>query len=381
MRRSLKLVLSGLVLLGLLGGAIAWKGTGKTVLLRVDGQDRSVHTTATDVRGVLAAAHLLVTSHDLVAPDLSARVHDKGEVVIRRGHLLHLSIDGSVRDVWVNAASVDEALAQLGFTGSAYVSVSRSRRLDAGVTDLSVTSPRRMTVSVDGRRVAVLSGGPTTTDAVRDAGVALGPDDRVVPAEAVRDGLQIHVQRVRHRVATVRSAIPYTVLEQPDGTQYAGTSTLVRAGRAGTAMVTYQLVYVDGRYAGRVATSTTPVVPAVTEIRRVGTKPAPEFLLSTSEGSPQRIAAGMVLQHGWDAEQFGCLVSLWTKESGWRTDAANPSGAYGIPQALPGSKMSTVGPDWETDAATQITWGLNYIADVYGTPCAAWGHSQATNWY
>ncbi|MDQ1690900.1 MAG: hypothetical protein QOD87_1008, partial [Pseudonocardiales bacterium] len=72
---------------------------------------------------------------------------------------------------------------------------------------------------------------------------------------------------------------------------------------------------------------------------------------------------------------------LWTKESGWRTDAANPSGAYGIPQALPGSKMSAAGADWQTSASTQITWGLGYIAGVYGTPCAAWAHSQATNWY
>ncbi len=89
----------------------------------------------------------------------------------------------------------------------------------------------------------------------------------------------------------------------------------------------------------------------------------------------------MVSARGWGGDQFSCLVSLWTKESGWRTDAANPSGAYGIPQALPGSKMSSAGADWQTSATTQISWGLDYIAGVYGTPCAAWGHSQATDWY
>jgi len=98
-------------------------------------------------------------------------------------------------------------------------------------------------------------------------------------------------------------------------------------------------------------------------------------------GSAQAIAQQMVSARGWGADQFNCLVSLWNKESGWRVNAYNPSGAYGIPQSLPGSKMATAGADWQTNPATQITWGLNYISGVYGTPCGAWGHSVANNWY
>jgi hypothetical protein len=98
-------------------------------------------------------------------------------------------------------------------------------------------------------------------------------------------------------------------------------------------------------------------------------------------GSAQAIALQMVTARGWGTDQYNCLVSLWNKESGWRVNAYNPSGAYGIPQALPGSKMGTVGADWQTNPATQITWGLNYISGVYGTPCGAWGHSQSFNWY
>jgi len=98
-------------------------------------------------------------------------------------------------------------------------------------------------------------------------------------------------------------------------------------------------------------------------------------------GSAQAIAQQMVSARGWGADQYNCLVSLWNKESGWRVNAYNPSGAYGIPQALPGSKMATAGADWQTNPATQITWGLNYISGVYGTPCGAWGHSVAHNWY
>jgi hypothetical protein len=98
-------------------------------------------------------------------------------------------------------------------------------------------------------------------------------------------------------------------------------------------------------------------------------------------GSAQAIAQQMVTARGWDTSQYNCLVSLWNRESGWNVYAYNPSGAYGIPQALPGSKMATVGADWQTNPATQITWGLNYITGSYGTPCGAWAHSQAYNWY
>ena len=90
----------------------------------------------------------------------------------------------------------------------------------------------------------------------------------------------------------------------------------------------------------------------------------------------------MASMYGWGDDQFGCLVDLWNKESGWNVYAQNPSsGAYGIPQALPGSKMGTAGADWQTNAATQIKWGLGYIAGRYGNPCGAWSHSVSVGWY
>jgi hypothetical protein len=90
----------------------------------------------------------------------------------------------------------------------------------------------------------------------------------------------------------------------------------------------------------------------------------------------------MLGSFGWSSSQFSCLDPLWEHESGWSVTAANPgSGAYGIPQALPGSRMASAGPDWQTSAAAQIRWGLGYIKDTYGSPCAAWSHEQATGWY
>ncbi len=90
----------------------------------------------------------------------------------------------------------------------------------------------------------------------------------------------------------------------------------------------------------------------------------------------------MLQARGMGDDEFDCLVALWNRESHWNVYAGNPStGAYGIPQALPGSKMASAGPDWQNDAATQITWGLGYISGHYGNPCSAWSHSQSSGWY
>lgn len=103
--------------------------------------------------------------------------------------------------------------------------------------------------------------------------------------------------------------------------------------------------------------------------------------VATTGGSPRGIAEVMLDNRG-EGGQWGCLDALWNFESGWNVYAANPgTGAYGIPQALPGSKMAVAGPDWQGDAATQIRWGLAYIGDIYGTPCAAWAHDRADGWY
>lgn len=99
-------------------------------------------------------------------------------------------------------------------------------------------------------------------------------------------------------------------------------------------------------------------------------------------GSAQRIAYNMMASFGFNpATQFGCLNNIWTRESNWRYNAANASGAYGIPQALPGSKMATAGADWQTDPTTQIRWGLGYIKSTYGTPCNAWAFWQGHGYY
>ena len=101
-----------------------------------------------------------------------------------------------------------------------------------------------------------------------------------------------------------------------------------------------------------------------------------------SNADPRDLARALMPQFGMSSSQFGCLDNIWSQESGWNVHAANPSSsAYGIPQALPGSKMSSAGPNWEDNAETQIRWGLGYIKDRYGSACAAWSYKQGAGWY
>lgn len=125
-----------------------------------------------------------------------------------------------------------------------------------------------------------------------------------------------------------------------------------------------------------------PPPPAPTQTAsKAATGGAAPAVGTPDPGTAQAIALADLQAMGMGSDQYSCLVALWNKESHWNVYAHNPDGAYGIPQALPGSKMASAGADWATNPATQITWGLGYISSRWGTPCGAWAHSQATGWY
>jgi peptidoglycan DL-endopeptidase CwlO len=103
---------------------------------------------------------------------------------------------------------------------------------------------------------------------------------------------------------------------------------------------------------------------------------------SLSPDAARAYAASRMSSYGWGSGESECLGWLWYRESGWRWNAYNTSsGAYGIPQSLPASKMASAGADWRTSSATQINWGLGYLKARYGSPCAAWSHETAYSWY
>ncbi len=180
----------------------------------------------------------------------------------------------------------------------------------------------------------------------------------VINAERVRFGLQ-HSEDVTAAKAATQAA-------QAAAKASAAKAAAAKAAEAAAA-----------RRAAAKQAAATQAASAAQPTQTVATQQA-----AGRSGSPQQVAERMLGQFGWSASQFSCLEPLWERESGWDVTAENPSsGAYGIPQALSGSLMASSGPDWPTDAATQIRWGLTYIHGRYGSPCGAWAHEGADGWY
>ena len=379
MPRSARLCLYALALIGLVAGSASIVGLDRKITVAVDGQFRDVVTSADTVQGALRDAHLTIGAHDVVAPAASTPVHAGSLVELRRGRMLHLDVDGVRRDVWTTELTVDRALADLGYGAGRPVGVSREKRLPLGITEVDVAMPKSVSIIADRKHYAVITTAPPVAAVLGGAHIKLGAHDRVMPSLMARPtpGMKIVIKRVTIRTSTTSRTVYYSTRAVRSSHLYTGTTEIVRAGQNGTARITYRLVYVDGKLYRKIKTSTKIVRKPVTGVMYVGTRQPS----GNSPTAAQALARAMVAARGWSSTQYSCLVSLWNRESGWHVYAANPSGAYGIPQALPGAKMASAGPDWQNNAYTQIKWGLGYIASSYGTPCGAWAHSQATNWY
>ena len=348
----MKYGLYGFVVAGVLGGTAAWAVAptpSKTIDLKIDGRHQAVSTTAKNVSDALAAAGVSVDSHDLVAPDLGSSISNGSTIVVRRGHLLRLTVNGKTSDVWVNADSVDEALSQLGYNSDALVSVSRSMRLDTlgrgATTSLSIAAPKRVVVRVDRRTLTVTSAARTVGDALGQAMVFVGPSDRLSAPRAslVKNNQVITVQRVRYASRVVSVRVGFHRITERDSSSYVGQSRLVTSGKPGVKRVTYRLTYLDGKLAGKVAVRTTLVTKPVDQLTRVGTKqrpvtPAPKPAPVTRQPAPSnRTTAPAPSSNGlnWDA------VAACESGGNWHINTGN--GYYGGLQFDSGTWLSNGG--------------------------------------
>jgi len=170
----------------------------------------------------------------------------------------------------------------------------------------------------------------------------------------------------------------------------AGVKKVVTPGRNGAAVVRYLVSRVNGKEVSRSIISRKVIAAPRTQVVVQGTGNPKKTLIAlqtaaaqadSPTGAKEFARLYIAAKYGWSTDQFACLVTLWTRESNWRVAAGNSAGAYGIPQALPGTKMASFGDDWKTSAATQIKWGTDYIDRRYGAPCSALSHSYASNWY
>jgi uncharacterized protein YabE (DUF348 family) len=255
-------------------GAIAWAGADKAITVSVDGQARHLHTTASNVGGALADAGYKVAPHDIVAPSVTAKVHNGSTIVLERGRLLHLTVDGVARNVWVTAPTVAQALDDLGYANAELDAVSRSTRLPLGTTDLQLQSAKRVTISHDGQTSTVVTTDETVAQLLSDLSISLGPNDEVVPTlfTSLTDGVQIVVHRVS--IATVSKSVPiaFATAQQADSSMTKGTSVVLASGAAGTSTVTYLVTEVDGVITSQTVVSTVVLTSPKTRVVRVGTK-------------------------------------------------------------------------------------------------------------
>ncbi len=359
-----RLVAQALVLAAVVAGTSGFTALHKQVVLEVDGSRTSVSAFGRTVGDVLAAQGVSVGARDVVVPSLDAAVADDTLVVVQHAGQL-------------------QAVAGLGVRSSG-ASVSRSAMLGRDV--LRVPIPKAVRVAVDGATLDVVGTGATVRETLAQAGVVLGQHDLVsVPLDAaVVDGLVVMVTRVTTVIATETTAMPYATVRQDDATLAEGTEIVAVAGSEGSHVLTFESYRAGDVEVGRTVIAESVVAAPVDEVVKVGTRTAPTVPAAppVEPGTSRAIGLQLTLARGWSEAEFACLDALWTRESGWRVNAQNSSsGAYGIPQSLPGSKMASVGADWQTNPATQITWGLNYIAGRYGTPCGAWASFQVKNWY
>lgn len=250
---------------------------------------------------------------------------------------------------------------------------------------------RTFSVVVDGVPQDVRTTADTVGDALAAADVVVGPQDRVsVPVtDAVTDGMSVQVDHVVTERVTEDTVTEHGVVEQEDDTLPEGERVVASEGIDGSSSVVYEVARtITGEEISRQVVAEIVGSEPVDEVVRIGTGKIVEepqavaSALATDATGNRAIGAELAAARGWGGDQFSCLDALWTRESDWRHTADNPtSSAYGIPQALPGSKMASHGADWATNPATQIAWGLDYIAGRYGTPCGALSHSDAVGWY
>ena len=259
-------------------------------------------------------------------------------------------------------------------------------------------------VKVDGKEISSTARlDQTLAEALADEGITVDKDDIVSAPldEPVRESLDVSIVRVESTRVVESYTDKYTSTEKKTDDLYKGETKVETKGVDGKGTRTFDVVTKDGKETSRTLVIETVETKRVNEVKLVGTATRPTYSApSTSsssssssysapvasgpvaKGSSKAIAQSMLASYGWGMDQWPYLEKLWQRESGWNHLAMNrSSGAYGIPQSLPGSMMASAGADWRTNPATQIKWGMGYIKGRYGSPAGAWAHSQRTGWY
>ena len=288
--------------MSLVAGAVAFAHFDKSVMLSVDGKTSAVRLFGSTVGDVLANQNIKIGPHDVVAPAVTTAISDNQKVVVRYGRLLTVTVDGQTKELWTTSTTVAGALSELGIRAeSAKLSVSRSQPLGRTGLAMSVTTPKDVTVAVDGRSLSAQTTGDTVADVLSELNVTLGAKDRVAPAlttPVTTSGLKVAVARVTEKSVRTTETVDFGTRRQNDATVYTGDAKTLTAGKPGAKVVTYLETWVNGKLESRKATSSQVTTSPVTRVLAVGTmarpvRPAP--VQPAPGGGGSTVNAGM-----WD---------------------------------------------------------------------------------
>ena len=365
--RPLRRAAQGAVAVAVVAGAVGISHYDKSVTLSVDGKTSTVHAFGSTVGDILAKQDITVGNHDIVVPSPSSPVSDGQKVVVRYGRKLTVTIDGSTREYWTTATTVDAALAELGIRAdNARLSASRSQILGRQGLTLTVTTAKDVKLAADGKVADRTSTAATVKDLLAEAGISLGKDDRVKPglATPVKAGMTVSVLRVSKKTVTETQVIPFRTVKKTDSSLAAGQSKTVTTGKAGARKVTVQETRVNGKVKSRKVLKSTTLRAPVTRVVAVGPAAA-----SGGGGS----GAGINLANAamWDR------IAQCESGGNWHINTGN--GYYGGLQFDYSSWLANGGADFapRADLASreeQITVANRYYAKAGLSP---WGCASA----
>jgi uncharacterized protein YabE (DUF348 family) len=355
------------------------------ITLHDGAQDRGILTSATTLRQAFKEAGIQIDPNDMVEPGLDeVLVASHYDVNVYRARPVTV-IDGSLRTKILSAYQTPEQIvshADIGLRDEDETIVSVSNDMVSQGAGLQVTIDRAtpFTFVMYGKRIAAYTQGSTVGEMLEMKNVELAHSDMLSTQKAtpITAGMTVELWREGKQTVTEEADVPFEIEKTQDADRELGYRDVKTPGILGKRTVSYEIEMKNGVEISRKEIQSVTTKEPVKQVEVVGAKlPTP-----TNPTEAQALGHQMMLTYGFGEDQWPCLYNLWMRESGWRTTAGNQSsGAYGIPQALPASKMASVGPDYLTNAATQITWGLGYVKGRYGTPCGAWSSFQTKGWY
>lgn len=375
-----------LVVFVIAGGQTIGASDTRVVQLHVDNQTQVVPTRAVTVKELLEKLAIEVKENDIVEPALDAEISDDNfQVNVYRARPV-LVEDGGKKVLAMTAQPTPKAVAESVGIKVYPEDIIEKQPLDViepisaikeGVVSERIVIDRATPVDLNiyGKLVRVRTHASTVGELLKEKNIELKGDDTLQPSAETKLGneTKVTVARFGTQLETVEEEIPMPIEYIDDPNLARGIENVRESGSLGKKTVTYEIILTNGQETARNIVQEVIVSQPATQVVIRGTK----LVISNPSANValgQQIAAEM----GWGHE-FSCIYDIFQRESGWNHLAQNrSSGAYGIPQALPGTKM---GPGWQSDPNVQIRWGIGYMVNRYGSPCGAQAFWQVNHWY